>query len=52
MASNYLSVSEAERLTGLPSGILKALAGELPFEYRGADMSLLEADSIVSGRAR
>jgi hypothetical protein len=40
MRSNYVSVSEGERLTGLPSRILIALAenGEMPFEYRGADL--------------
>jgi hypothetical protein len=52
MPSNYVSVLEGEQLTGLPSRILVALAesGEMPFEYRGADLYI--AKSALLGWCR
>jgi hypothetical protein len=52
MLSNYVSVSEGEQLTGLPARILVALAenGEMPFEYRGADLYI--AKSALLGWCR
>jgi hypothetical protein len=52
MPSNYVSVFEGEQLTGLPSRILAALAesGEMPFEYRGANLYI--AKSALLGWCR
>jgi hypothetical protein len=52
MPSNYVSVSEGEQLTGLPARILVALteSGEMPFEYRGADLYI--AKSALLGWCR
>jgi len=42
MNNEYVCLVEAERLTGLPSSVLKALAdsGELPLEIRGGEWFL------------
>ena len=52
MPSNYVSVFEGEQLTGLPERILMALveSGEMPFEYRGADLYI--AKSALLGWCR
>lgn len=42
MSFDYITLSEAEELTGLPGPLLKALCecGEVPSEMRGADVHI------------